>query len=71
MMLLPLVAVLSESPASAQVFGSIGIGPTSDGAADRFPIAYRSPTASRNTLIEAGVFVTDRIGVAAETAPGS
>jgi glycosyl transferase family 4 len=66
LMLVPLVALLGESPASAQVFGSIGIGATSDDAIDRFPITYRTPAASRNTLIEAGVFVSARVGVAAE-----
>jgi hypothetical protein len=65
-MLALLVALLSESPASAQVFGSAGIGATSDDAADRFPIAYRTPAPPRNTLIEAGVFVSARVGVAAE-----
>ena len=52
-MLVPLVALLSQSPASAQIFGSVGIGQTKDDAAERFPIAYRTPAASRNTLIEA------------------
>jgi hypothetical protein len=66
LILVPLVALLSESPVSAQVFGSIGIGATSDDALDRFPITYGTPAASRNTLIEAGVFVSARIGVAAE-----
>jgi hypothetical protein len=65
-MLVPLLALLSESLASAQIFGSAGIGQTSDDAADRFPIADRTPVASVNTLIEAGTFVSARVGVAAE-----